>query len=195
MTRKYLRIPFVLLCTAAALLISSCGSDEDVLKDIYSRICIDIIRDQAIRPSSLEVNKVVTSTKTLSLQEAISIDRGDGRPDIIEEMSREAISKEYANGRESRYVDIFVDYSAENKLGGFGRDVANCRFFERATDHDSNSELVAVRIGSTEVTFDGFIRFFLLSGTGSPDRLNSIYRLDGITMTDRLRSITNPIVD
>jgi hypothetical protein len=193
MIRKSFRYPFVLLCTAAAMLISSCGSDEDVLKDIYSRICIDIIRDRATRPSSFEVNEVLTSTEALSLQEAMSIKMANGLSDDLEEFMLEVVSEEYANGRESRHVDIFVDYSAENKLGGFGRDVANCRFLEDAMDSESNSELVAIQIGSTEVTRDGFIRFFLLSG--SPDRLNSIYRLDGITMTDRLRSITNPIID
>jgi hypothetical protein len=123
----------------------------------------------------------------------MSIKMANGLSDDLEEFMLEVVSEEYANGRESRHVDIFVDYSAENKLGGFGRDVANCRFLEDATDSESNSELVAIQIGSTEVTRDGFIRFFLLSG--SPDRLNSIYRLDGITMTDRLRSITNPIID
>lgn len=166
------------------------GADSDnVRKDGYARMCVEIVRDSALNPTTMQVVRLKASIKALTVDESLSIIRSQSYSEDLEAQIVEMVRRGYDNGLENSVVSIFADYSAENRLGGVNRDVAVCDVLEDAT-FTKKSRLVTILLGSNKFNSDQLNDFFLTRHT--PDRLDALYQLDRITIWDRIQYIVDP---
>ena len=132
-------------------------SDRDIRNDVYARICRLLTEKQLARPSSMEIVAIlVTKPAQMSKEAALQQMKERFQPNSrFVGSSLEIVEGDYAKSRPYSIVDIFVTYSALNRLGGATREVSQCSFTERpgyGKDGGDDSELTAVGIGDSTLT-------------------------------------------
>lgn len=157
---------------------------HEVVQVTYIKICEDILRDNLLRPSSLEINRTETFANSMRIEDAIDL---NDYSDQLQAQMRQRIAQRQ-NAFLSRRVDVYLDYSAETRGGGTTRDTILCTFVQHDFFTDLRSELRAFSIGNETYDDSSEGVTFLLINRAS-DRLSSGARVEGPTISDRLAYI------
>lgn len=140
---------FGLIIAAGVVLIFTIPT-RDLADDTYARICEEITQKRLKRPSSMEIVSAwsgLPKERPQSEVEAESYGKFTDMP-ATRDLIIQSIRDNYKNSQPWRQVPTYIEYSAQNGMGGSTRGITACEFQEEPDYHGGYESHL------TEVTMD-----------------------------------------
>ncbi len=164
-----------------------------IQRDVYARVCNDIVKSSLITPSSFEINRILSGDTELSLQQALAIRNYEGSTASFKEFSQSVTREKFERGEPYTKVSVSVKYSAENQLGGRTAGIASCEFLEEGNPTPHNRTLTQVVLDDDVLEGDRLWAFFIQNGR--PERVRTSGSIELPSVSDRINYLIDPQIE